>query len=126
MDNALDILQDLPSLMNLMLDRAYEGEELRFRAGGFKKLKKLCIWHSTKLRQMKVEEGAMPFLEELQLRNCRLMEELPFGIEHLRKLQYLSLEKISEKLLVTVQLKSSQSGDYWKIAHVPRVYVEDE
>ncbi|TMX02440.1 hypothetical protein EJD97_021568 [Solanum chilense] len=125
MDNALDILQDLPSLMNLMLDRAYEGEELRFRAGGFKKLKKLCIWHSTKLRQMKVEEGAMPSLEELQLRNCRLMEELPFGIEHLRKLQYLSLEKISEKLLATVQLKSSQSGDYWKIAHVPRVYVED-
>ncbi|XP_055815359.1 disease resistance protein RPM1-like [Solanum dulcamara] len=125
MDNALDTLQDLPNLMNLVLDRAYEGKELRFRAGGFKKLKELCIWNSTKLRQMKVEEGAMPRLEELQLRNCRLMEELPFGIEHLSKLQYLSLEEISEKLLVTVQLKSSQNGDYWKIAHVPRVHVED-
>lgn len=68
---------------------------------------------------MKAEEGAMPYLEELQARNCRLMEDLPFGIEHLSKLQYLSLEEIPEKLLVTVQLKRSQSGDYWKIAHVP-------
>ncbi|KAK4356272.1 hypothetical protein RND71_025243 [Anisodus tanguticus] len=49
-------------------------------------------------RHMKVEEGAMPFLEELQGRNCRLMEELSFGIEHLSKLQYLLLEEISGKL----------------------------
>ncbi|MCD7471917.1 hypothetical protein HAX54_012713 [Datura stramonium] len=123
-DNALDTLQDLPNLVVLVLDQAYEGEELRFMAGGFKKLKELSIWHSTKLRQMKVEEGAMPFLEELQVRNCRLMEDLPFGIEHLSKLQYLLLEEISEKLLATVQLKSSQIGDYWKIAHVPRIQIQ--
>ncbi|CAN4114885.1 unnamed protein product [Withania somnifera] len=121
-DTALDTLQDLPNLVKLVLDRAYEGKELRFKAGRFKKLKELCIWHSTKLRQMKVGEGAMPFLEELQVRNCISMEELPFGIEHLNKLQYLLLEEISEKLLVSVQLKSR---DYWKIAHVPRVHIED-
>nr|XP_016483546.1 PREDICTED: uncharacterized protein LOC107804211 [Nicotiana tabacum] len=124
MDNALETLQDLPSLVKLVLDRAFEGEELRFGAGRFKKLKILCIWHSTKLRQTKVEEGAMPFLEELQLCNCGLMEDLPFGIEHLRKLGYLLLEEISEKLLMTLQLKDSQSGDYWKIAHIPKVHVK--
>ncbi|XP_016480965.2 disease resistance protein RPM1-like [Nicotiana tabacum] len=124
MDSALDTLQDLPNLVKLVLDRAYEGEQLRFKAVGFKKLKELCIWHSEKLRQIKVEEGAMPLLEELQLRNCRLMEQLPFGIENLSKLQYLSLEQISEKLLVTVQLKDCQSGDYWKIAHIPRLHIE--
>nr|XP_016480966.1 PREDICTED: disease resistance protein RPM1-like [Nicotiana tabacum] len=124
MDNALETLQDLPNLVKLVLDRAFEGEELRFGAGRFKKLKILCILHSTKLRQMKVEEGAMPFLEELQLCNCGLMEDLPFGIEHLRKLGYLLLEEISEKLLMTLQLKDSQSGDYWKIAHITRVHVK--
>ncbi|MCD7462894.1 hypothetical protein HAX54_049589 [Datura stramonium] len=120
-NNALQkTLQDLPSLVKLVLDNAYEGEELRFRAGGFKRLKDLRILHSTKLRRIKVEEGAMCSLVELQLRNCGLMEELPFGIENLSKLQYLSLEQMSDKLLMTVQ-----SGDCWKIAHIPGLNIED-
>ncbi|XP_070003398.1 disease resistance protein RPM1-like [Nicotiana sylvestris] len=123
-ENALDSLQDLPNLVKLVLDQAYEGEELRFRASGFKKLKDLRILHSTKLRQIKVEEGAMPSLYELQLRNCGLMEELPLGIEHLSMLQYLSLEQMSEKLLMTVQLKDSQSGDYWKVAHIHGLHID--
>ncbi|KAM3360502.1 hypothetical protein P3S68_020214 [Capsicum galapagoense] len=107
MDNAIDTLQDLPNLVTLVLDQAYDGEKLTFRAGGFEKLKELQIMNSTKLRQMKVEEGAMPSLEKLEMRNCRLMEELPLGIEHLSKLQYLLLDEIGELL---VNCSCSQSS----------------
>ncbi|XP_016483548.2 disease resistance protein RPM1-like [Nicotiana tabacum] len=124
-DNALETLQDLPNLVNLVLDSAYEGEELRFRAGGFKKLRELYIWHCRNLSIIKVEEGAMPSLEELQLCNCPVMKEFPFGIEHLSKLQRLVLQNVSEKMLMTLQLEDSQSGDYWKIAHIPRVQIVD-
>uniref|UniRef100_M1DZM7 Nbs-lrr resistance protein n=1 Tax=Solanum tuberosum TaxID=4113 RepID=M1DZM7_SOLTU len=51
--------------------------------------------------------------------------ELPFGIEHLRKLQSLVLQNISENMLMTVKLKDSTSGNYWKIAHIPDVNVID-
>ncbi|KAF3617135.1 putative WEB family protein, chloroplastic-like [Capsicum annuum] len=107
MDNAIDTLQDLPNLVTLVLDQAYDGEKLTFRTGGFEKLKELQIMNSTKLRQMKVEEGAMPSLEKLEMRNCRLMEELPLGIEHLSKLQYLLLDEIGELL---VNCSCSQSS----------------
>ncbi|PHT31275.1 hypothetical protein CQW23_27612 [Capsicum baccatum] len=72
MDNAIDTLQDLPNLVTLVLDQAYDGEKLTFRAGGFEKLKELQIMNSTKLRQMKVEEGAMPSLEKLEMRNWQI------------------------------------------------------
>ncbi|OIT32688.1 PREDICTED: disease resistance protein RPM1-like [Nicotiana attenuata] len=124
-DNALETLQDLPNLVNLVLELACEGEELRFRAGRFKKLRELYIWHCRKLRMINVEEGAMPSLEELQLRNCPVMKVFPFGIEHLSKLQRLMLQNVSEKMLMTLQLEDSQSGDYWKIAHIPRVQIVD-
>ncbi|PHU00013.1 hypothetical protein BC332_29800 [Capsicum chinense] len=107
MGNAIYTLQDLPNLVTLVLDQAYDGEKLTFRAGGFEKLKELQIMNSTKLRQMKVEEGAMPSLEKLEMRNCRLMEELPLGIEHLSKLQYLLLDEIGELL---VNCSCSQSS----------------
>ncbi|KAM3283133.1 hypothetical protein P3S67_026778 [Capsicum chacoense] len=102
-------LNKLTNLQQLSISSygAYDGEKLTFRAGGFEKLKELQIMNSTKLRQMKVEEGAMPSLEKLEMRNCRLMEELPLGIEHLSKLQYLLLDEIGELL---VNCSCSQSS----------------
>ncbi|KAH0714177.1 hypothetical protein KY284_007082 [Solanum tuberosum] len=106
-------------------------------------MEKIFVLHLTSLEQLSISsykrgslcrdvdlmeeimEKRCKILKVLQLRDCMLMKELPFGIEHLRKLQSLVLQNISENMLMTVKLKDSINGDYWKIAHIPDVNVID-
>ncbi|PQP97199.1 disease resistance protein RPM1-like [Prunus yedoensis var. nudiflora] len=54
-DDPLVFLQYLPNLVHLLLSEAFEGDTLRFGAGGFKKLKHLCLDKSDQLRCIWVE-----------------------------------------------------------------------
>ncbi|KAL7188108.1 hypothetical protein ACSBR1_038045 [Camellia fascicularis] len=85
-DDPLQSLQELPNLPKLVLDHAYEGEGLCFKAGGFQRLKFLLLYRLKGLRCVRVEERAMPHLETLMIRKSELIEEVPSGIEHLTHL----------------------------------------
>ncbi|GMP83700.1 hypothetical protein CsSME_00037521 [Camellia sinensis var. sinensis] len=63
----LQCLQGLPNLVYLDLVQAYEGEGLCFKAGGFQRLKILLLIRLKGLKQVIVEEDAMPHLEELYI-----------------------------------------------------------
>ncbi|XP_028061848.1 disease resistance protein RPM1-like [Camellia sinensis] len=95
----LESLQDLPSLVELDLLQTYEGEELCFKAGGFQTLVRLYLTGFKGMRWVKVEAGSMPHLEELFIRQCELVEELPSGIEHLTNLKSLDLYDMSDGLI---------------------------
>nr|GMC80853.1 disease resistance protein RPM1-like [Ipomoea batatas] len=86
LEDPLLLLQDLPMLECLRLHESYEGDGLCFKAGKFPKLKFLDIAFFRALKWIMVEEGAMPHLEELWLHCCELLEQVPFGIQHLSKL----------------------------------------
>ncbi|XP_059638757.1 disease resistance protein RPM1-like [Cornus florida] len=121
-DDPLQSLQDLPNLMNIGLDQAYQGEDLCFKAGGFPMLKKLSLTRLKGLRRVTMEEGAMPHLEKLYIFDCQLVKEIPSGIEHLTKLQKLDLFEMPMELLMKLD-KSRGGADYWKVAHIPYVRI---
>ncbi|XP_058202765.1 disease resistance protein RPM1-like [Rhododendron vialii] len=121
----LESLQDLPNLLNLRLRDAYEGDGLVFKAGGFRKLKLLGLIGLVGLKWVRVESSSMPLLKELHLRDCKLMMELPSGIEHLANLKLIELEDDMSETLISSLNRDLQGGDYWKIAHVPQVWIGD-
>ncbi|KAA8521201.1 hypothetical protein F0562_011864 [Nyssa sinensis] len=118
----LQSLQHLPSLVYLTLLQAYDAEELCFKAGGFPKLKFLYLVRLKELRLVRMEEGVMPCLEGLYIRNCKLLEEVPSGIEHLANMKVLELGDMPDNLISSLD-RQSGGGDHWKIAHISRVWV---
>ncbi|KAL7249320.1 hypothetical protein ACSBR1_011470 [Camellia fascicularis] len=118
----LESLQDLPNLVELDLCQTYEGEELCFKAGGFQRLVRLLLAGLKGLRWVKVEAGSMPHLEELFIRTCELVEELPSGIEHLTNLKFLELCNMSDGLISSLN-RDLERRNNWKIVHIPKVWI---
>ncbi|KAF3449647.1 hypothetical protein FNV43_RR10378 [Rhamnella rubrinervis] len=120
-DDPIVFLQNLPNLVHLELCQVYEGEKLYFTAGGFKKLKHLGLDEFKELRCVEVELGAMPCVEKLSIKRCKLLEKVPSGIEHLTNLKVLKFFDMPEKLMKTL-CPDTQGSDCWKIAHTTEVY----
>ncbi|KAK6251560.1 NB-ARC - like 10 [Theobroma cacao] len=120
-DDALESLQNLPNLIHLELLQATQGDTLRFKAGGFTKLKILGIDKFEGLKCIEMEKGAMPCLENLSIQRCKLLERVPLGIEYLAKLKVLEFFDMPEELIMTL-LPDAQRGDYSKVANIPEVH----
>ncbi|XP_027180878.1 disease resistance protein RPM1-like [Coffea eugenioides] len=123
-EDPLESLQHLPNLGEINFCGSYQGEGLCFKAGGFLMLKGMHLKRMEGLRWMRVEEGALPRLQKLFLEQLPSLEELPMGIQHLIKLQRLTLYEMSsqlrEKLL---ENQKEESEDYTKIAHIPEILI---
>ncbi|KAG8375148.1 hypothetical protein BUALT_Bualt10G0070200 [Buddleja alternifolia] len=122
-DDPMQSLGDLPNLVILGMYCAYEGEELCFKAGGFEKLKKVWLVGLRQLRCVKVEKGCMPCLEEVSMWDCKLVDQVPHGMEHLVSLQYVEFCDMAEEFEAELADQKRKQGDGWKLAHVPRVRV---
>ncbi|CDP21089.1 unnamed protein product [Coffea canephora] len=119
-ENAIDCLGHLPNLVALMLSRAYEGETLCFKAGGFPKLKELGLVQLKRLKWVSVEEESMPNLQQFVIAGCKLVEGLPLGLQNLTELKVLALADMSDELIHEVQNLDKQSEDYQTISHIPQ------
>ncbi|KAK2968235.1 hypothetical protein RJ640_027065, partial [Escallonia rubra] len=108
-DDPLQSLEALPNLELLGFLQAYEGESLTFKAGGFQRLKVLWLRRLKGLRSLTMEDGAMPHLEEIYFHNCKLVDELPLGIQHLTNLQFLRLDDMPDKLTMPLQVQGVRS-----------------
>ncbi|KAK2968229.1 hypothetical protein RJ640_027059 [Escallonia rubra] len=102
-DDTLQSLEALPNLELLSFFQAYEGKSLTFKAGGFQRLKELNLFQLKGLRSLTVEDGAMPHLEEIHFQGCKLVDELPSGIQHLTNMQLLRLVDMPDKLTMPLQ-----------------------
>ncbi|XP_019164379.1 PREDICTED: disease resistance protein RPM1-like [Ipomoea nil] len=120
LEDPLLLLQDLPMLAHLLLVGSYEGEGLCFKAGKFPKLKCLDIQFLKALKWIMVEEGAMPLLEDLCLRYCKLLEQVPAGIEHLSKLNSIKFIRLNNKVMLTLE---PNGENYTKISHIPHIQI---
>ncbi|CAI9096655.1 OLC1v1032854C5 [Oldenlandia corymbosa var. corymbosa] len=126
MENPLESLQYLPNLESLILNEAFRGESLCFKAGSFPKLEKLWLWRMHNLKWMNVEEGAMPNLGQLNMRCLRVLEEFPWGIQHLIRLQVLYLDDLSDKVIAQMQDHDVESQGYQNISHISKILIWDE
>ncbi|XP_071927913.1 disease resistance protein RPM1-like [Coffea arabica] len=122
-ENAMGSLGHLPNLVSLILYRAYEGETICFKVGGFRKLQDLELGQLTRLKWVRVEEESMPSLRKLRLGGCKLMQELPSGIQNLTRLEYLGFYEMSDELMHKVQNLDKRSEDYQTISHIPQVVI---
>ncbi|CDP21483.1 unnamed protein product [Coffea canephora] len=122
-ENVIGSLGHLPNMVSLSLYGAYEGETLCFKVGGFQKLLRLELGQLKRLKWVRVEEESMPSLIDLQLIGCKLMQELPSGIQNLTRLQFLGFLDMSDELMHKVQNLDKQSEDYQTISHIPQVSI---
>ncbi|KAK8561092.1 hypothetical protein V6N12_048168 [Hibiscus sabdariffa] len=97
-DDFLPRIQALPNLGELVLVNAYEGERLDF-IEGFQKLKMLRIRGCPGLKEIVINKGVMPGLEELNIINCQEFTTLPHGWENLPDLYEVYLEYVSPALI---------------------------
>ena len=119
----LESLQALPNLASLGFQkRAYDGEALYFKTGGFPVLRDLRVIQAKNLRRVTIEDGAMPHLEDLMFEDCKLLKEMPSGVERLRNLEYLYLCDMAEELTTTLY-EGSQDENYLKVMHIPFLFV---
>ncbi|KAL0324158.1 UNVERIFIED_CONTAM: hypothetical protein Scaly_2382900 [Sesamum calycinum] len=82
---------------------------------GFQRLNTLVLGALEKLRRVRVEKGSMPRLHELVVMGCRMMAEMPAGIDHLLNLQHVGLVDMAEEY----------GGGEKKLAQVHQVVVVD-
>lgn len=87
---------------------------------GFAKLKLLGIDIFDELRRIQVEVGTLPRLEKLWIQQCKSMEKVPLGIEHLTKLKVPEFFYMPQDFIKT--LISDEQGDYWRVAHILEEY----
>ncbi|KAG8385970.1 hypothetical protein BUALT_Bualt03G0100500 [Buddleja alternifolia] len=115
----LKALKCLPNLMELQLVDSYIGEELKFEASGFKKLKILLIEELSELNMVVIEDGAIPKLEKISLRRCPKLGLLPLGIENLAKVGEMILHDMSEEFIARLR---KNGEDHALVEHIRVVH----
>ncbi|XP_059648984.1 disease resistance protein RPM1-like [Cornus florida] len=115
----LKSLQRLPNLVVLELRQAYIGEELQCEKGGYPILKKLSLCVLAQLKCLRVADGAMPGLRELEIVSCSGLEMVPLGIENLSNLQALLLWDMPYSFLKRIE--GTHGEDFWKVQHIPKI-----
>lgn len=119
-DDPLLCLQNLPNLVHLELEKVYDWKILHFKAKGFKKLRRIGLDNFLELRGIEVEDGAMPSLVQLIIQRCKLLQNIPSGIEYLTTLKVLEFFDVHDELVMKLE-HDDQSEDYKKVAHIPEL-----
>ncbi|KAF8393973.1 hypothetical protein HHK36_020175 [Tetracentron sinense] len=117
-DDLLKVLQYLPNLVMLSLDRAYDVEELCFKAGGFQTLRILVLNDFGRLTMVRVEEGAMPHVETLFISKNKMLKKAPLGIHFLTNLKKLYLYEMPNEFKMSLSA-NEKVGDYLEVSHIP-------
>ena len=112
----LRFLKSLSNLAYLNMYRTYQGEELHFEEGGFQRLKQLLLEELEGLKVLNIDKGALPLLENLELKSLQQMKEVP-NFQHLTNLKSLTISNMPEEF--EVGLEQDVGPHYWKIQHVP-------
>ena len=119
MEDPLKVLQALPNLMHLSLNDGYRGEQLHIEGGGFQKLKFLALQNLGGLNKLIIDEGALPLLEKLVIKECPQLKEVPSGIHHLKSLQKLELWEMPTEFVLSLQ--PDEGPNFGKVKHIPSV-----
>ena len=99
-EDFLPHIQALPNLGQIFLVNAYEGKRLCFLEG-FQAEDFISIWKLPQLKEIVINKGVMPGLQELGIRDCQELKALPDGWDsddHLPDLQLVYLRSVSNEI----------------------------
>ncbi|KAK8628363.1 hypothetical protein V6N13_064072 [Hibiscus sabdariffa] len=116
-DDSLKILGDLPNLLEVWLHEGYNGVELHFEEGKFKKLKFLALRCLYKLEKLVIDRGSLPCLENLLMGPSPLLQEVPNTICNLKCLRALVFQEMPKEFVK--RILPSEGPDYWKVEEIP-------
>ncbi|KAJ3693799.1 hypothetical protein LUZ60_009279 [Juncus effusus] len=91
----LDSLSKMNGLVNLRLDKAYNGKKLTFCDGWFPNLKKLELWRMLSLSEIEIKEGTMTNLRCLCFSILPKLS-VPIGLSYLQTLEKIEVCYMSE------------------------------
>ncbi|XP_059436277.1 disease resistance protein RPM1-like [Corylus avellana] len=115
----LSYVQALPNLITLSVNHAYDGEQLHFEKGSFRRLKRLTLRDMKKLKMVEMEKGSLPSLEQLEIGPCLQMKEVPSGIQHLESLKLIDFYEMQREFVLRMQPDGGK--DYWKVQKVTTI-----
>ncbi|XVF06758.1 hypothetical protein REPUB_Repub06bG0078200 [Reevesia pubescens] len=119
-------IQALPNLGRITLVNAYVGERLCFLEG-FQKLKILRIQKFPELKEIVINKGVMPGLQELNIRECQNFVKLPHGWESLPDLKKVCLRDVSSEIVKTIcGDEASMDQPPIRVILLSRVEVDDD
>ncbi|XP_062088453.1 disease resistance protein RPM1-like [Humulus lupulus] len=118
-DDPLEDIQYLIALIKLELYEAYDGEQLRFKNGGFQNLKVLSIRGLPRLNSISIDEWALPCLEEFTIGESPRLKEIPLGIQHLRTLKNLKFYDMGDDFGLSMVPNGGQHC--YVVQHIPDV-----
>ncbi|XP_059656588.1 disease resistance protein RPM1-like [Cornus florida] len=116
--NPIDILQNLPRLLELHLLDAYTGNQLSFQKSKFQSLKILELEQLEPLRKVRMEENTLPHLQKLIIRQCNNLQQVPEGIRNLTCLKELHLYDMPYRFVA--QLKNGGKLCHL-VRHIPSI-----
>ncbi|XP_047947831.1 probable disease resistance protein At1g58602 [Salvia hispanica] len=121
-DDPMGILGKLPCLIQLRLYwESFIGEKMRCPANSFLRLKRLTLRGLPKLRELRVEAGALPLLSKLTIGECSCLKMVPEGLRAISTLHILVIKEMPE-----LKNRVSPSGqDFHKVRHVPSIITKD-
>ena len=94
------ILEKLPNLRALrLLGLSYVGDKLTCSSSGFPQLQSLKLNSLFTLKELIIEEGAMPRLRTLNVLGCTEMKKLPRGLLQLKHLEKVEPKSMFDKLI---------------------------
>ncbi|KAL3812920.1 hypothetical protein ACJIZ3_014188 [Penstemon smallii] len=113
----MSYLEKLPKLVILrLLSKSVVYDWMLFTNGGFPQLKVLKLWKLEFLKDLEIEKGAMPCLEDLEIRSCNNLEMLPDGLQNLEKLTKLKLTLMPKEFIDKTE--ETQAELWSKLEHV--------
>ncbi|XP_059436291.1 disease resistance protein RPM1-like [Corylus avellana] len=118
-EDPLPRVQALPNLITLSLNHVYDGGQLYFEEGGFRKLKRLTLRELKTLKMVEIDRGSLPSLEQLEIGPCPQMKEVPAGIQHLKSLKILDFYEMLGEFVLRMQPDGGE--DYWKVKMVTTI-----
>ncbi|WJX37529.1 hypothetical protein P8452_25286 [Trifolium repens] len=125
-EDSMKLLKSMPNLLSISLcENAYAGETLHFQNEWFKNLKELHLNDMYKLKDILIDQGALPSLKKFHI--CSFtglrLEKIPTGIQHLKKLEDLSITYVSAEFMDNFLLNGGK--DNWILKQVPLVEIKD-
>ncbi|KAF7130667.1 hypothetical protein RHSIM_Rhsim10G0143300 [Rhododendron simsii] len=105
-EDQMQLLGQLPKLNILVfLARSYSGKKMEYCRGTFPELRVLKLWKLENLEAWGVEEGGLPKLKEMEIRDCEKLKNFE-GSEHLGALKELVLTNMPKAFVEAVGEKS--------------------